>query len=290
MGKGTGRWPEGARAAVSVTFDNLGEAAEQELGLGTPTGGHYSVGTALPIVLDELADHGLSATFFVEGINAETYPQALRSIADSGHECAFHAWHHEDWSALSAEQERENLWRGLEAMRACGLKPIGFRPPGGLIGTCTLELLHEAGLRYCSPAGSGIGIDQIVLLPFAWQNVDAYHLLESFAALRGHIEGSPAPRGPARVADALTSAVDHAIASGGHACLVLHTWLIEAELDAVRRVLAHVRAAAERGEVWAARCGEVGQVIAQHPTAFSDAVELDTTSWSDPRAAAAPPS
>ena len=36
------RWPRGARAAVSITFDNLGEAAEQELGLPSPTGGHLN--------------------------------------------------------------------------------------------------------------------------------------------------------------------------------------------------------------------------------------------------------
>jgi hypothetical protein len=49
-----GRWPGDARAAVSLTFDNLGEAAEIELGLrgaDEPRGGHWSVVSALPVVL-----------------------------------------------------------------------------------------------------------------------------------------------------------------------------------------------------------------------------------------------
>ena len=67
------RWPEGRAAAVSLTFDNLGEAAEIELGLrrpDEPRGGHWSVVSALPVVLEELAGAGLAATFFVEGKQA----------------------------------------------------------------------------------------------------------------------------------------------------------------------------------------------------------------------------
>ena len=276
------RWPDGARAAVSVTFDNLGEAAEQELGMPTPPGGHYSVTTALPIVLEELAEAGALATFFVEGVNAETYPQALRSIAGAGHECAYHAWRHEDWSRLGESEEQGNLARGLAAMRACGLQPAGFRPPGGLLGDRTLELLQAQGLSYCSPAGVGVGIDGIVLLPFAWRNVDAYHLLPQFGALRAHIDGSSEPHGPQHVAETLIAAVDQAVADGTVATLVLHTWLIEAERDAVRSVLGHLWTRAQSGDVWAARCDEVARWIGRHAGSFTGAAKLDETSWLEP--------
>jgi peptidoglycan/xylan/chitin deacetylase (PgdA/CDA1 family) len=81
-------WPDGTRGAVSITFDNLGEAAELELGLrdaSAPLGGHYSVTTALPIVLTMLSAVALQGTFFLEGINAEIYPDALHAIRDAGH-------------------------------------------------------------------------------------------------------------------------------------------------------------------------------------------------------------
>jgi peptidoglycan/xylan/chitin deacetylase (PgdA/CDA1 family) len=282
MAGATSRWPGGARAAVSVTFDNLGEAAEQELGTPTPTGGHYSVTTALPIVLGELVEAETRATFFVEGVNAETYPDALRSIVAAGHECAYHAWRHEDWSRLTETEEQKNLIRGLAAMRSRGLEPAGFRPPGGLLGDRTLGLLEAQGFSYCSPAGAGVAIDRVVLLPFAWRNVDAYYLLPAFAALRSHFDGLRDPGSPERIADSLIAAIDDAIVSGTHATLVLHTWLIEAERDAVRAVLSHVQVTARRGDVWTARCDEVAKWVGAHPGWFTDSAGLDTTSWLDP--------
>jgi peptidoglycan/xylan/chitin deacetylase (PgdA/CDA1 family) len=278
----TDRWPGGASAAVSITFDNLGEAAEQELGLPSPTGDHYSVTTALPLALAELADAGVTATFFVEGVNAVTYPDALRSILDAGHECAYHAWRHEDWGRLSEAEEHANLTRGLAAMRAVGVRPAGFRPPGGLIGERTLEILRAEGFSYCSPAGEGVGVAETVVLPFSWRNVDVYHVLPQFSALRSHIDGSPDAGGAERVAETMIAAIDDAIARGAHATLVLHTWLVEGERDAVRTVLRHAAGTARRGEAWIARCDEVAEWVRTHADAFPDQTSLDTTSWLDP--------
>ena len=277
------RWPREARAAVSVTFDNLGEAAEQELGADTPTGNHHSVTTSLPIVLEALAAADTKATFFVEGVNAETYPDALSSIVDAGHECAYHAWRHEEWGGLSSADEEDNLARGVAALESLfGRRPAGFRPPGGLLGERTLDQLRDHGMRYCSPAGTGVASGPVVLLPFAWPAVDAYHLLEPFEALRRHIDGSGDAGGPEHVASRMIAAVDEAVADGGHAALVFHTWLIEAEHDAVREVLAHVQAAAERGDVWVAHCNDVAEWVEQRAESFADEANLDTTSWLDP--------
>jgi peptidoglycan/xylan/chitin deacetylase (PgdA/CDA1 family) len=267
---------------VSVTFDNLGEAAELELGVRSdkePLGGHYSVTTALPIVLDELANLDLSATFFVEGLNAELYPEALRGIADAGHEVAYHAWRHENWSDLETAEEVANLDRGLDAIRGIGLAPAGFRPPGGLLGERTLELLRDRDLRYCSPAGTRVGIDSVVVLPFAWPAVDAFHLLPPFAPLRKHINGSEEAPGPDAVRDSLLSAIDDAVTLGGHTALVFHTWLVEVERDVVRDVLVRVSEGVRTGELWAVRCDDVAQWIASRPDDFTDAPQMDRTSW-----------
>src|SRR4029453_5946394 len=118
--------------------------------------------------------------------------------------------------------------------------------------------------EYCSPAGSGAGVDGIVVLPFAWPAVDAYHVLPAFAALRRHISGSEEPGGPGAVRDALLAAIDDAIALGGHVSLVLHTWLIEAELDAAGDMLARVSAGVAAGELWAARCDGTAHWVASH--------------------------
>jgi peptidoglycan/xylan/chitin deacetylase (PgdA/CDA1 family) len=274
-------WPRGARAAVSITLDNLGEAAEIQLGLrdaGSPLGGHYSVTTALPIVLDLLARERLAATFFVEGINAEIYPEALAAIKAADHELAYHAWCHEEWAALGADEEAANLDRGLAALRAIGAQIEGFRPPGGLLTDRTLDLLRQRGVRYASPAGSAPGTDcGVTVLPFAWPAVDAFHVLPGFAALREHVTGDSEPGGAEEVRSALHRAIDDALATEGHAVLVLHNWLIESELDTVRDVLARVGADARKGDLWVARCRDVAA-----QAAFSDPPRLDPTSWATP--------
>lgn len=279
-------WPGGARAAVSLTFDNLGEAAEIELGLrgaDEPRGDHWSVVSALPVVLEELAGVGLPATFFVEGVNAEIYPEALAEIAAAGHEVGFHAWCHEDWAGLTPAQEAENLDRGLAALRSLDLGVAGFRPPGGLIAPGTAELLAARGVRHCSPAGSGPGMDDdVAMLPFAWPAVDVFHVLPQFAALRAHVTGSEEAGGPDAVRAALLAAVDAAVAEGGHAVLVLHTWMAEGVRDALHDVLARCAAGAADGELWVARCDAVADWVAARPTEFASGPALDRTSWTDP--------
>jgi peptidoglycan/xylan/chitin deacetylase (PgdA/CDA1 family) len=259
-------WPGGARAAISVTVDNLGEAAEIQLGLrdpDAPLGDHYSVTTALPIMLDALVAAQLRATFFVEGINAQIYPDALRAIGDAGHELAYHAWCHEEWGTLDADAEAANLDRGLAALKAIGIEVAGFRPPGGQLTPRTLDLLAQRGLCYCSPAaGSPPGTDRVAVLPFAWPAVDAFHVLPVFAALREQLAGDPEPGGANAVRRELLNAIEQARARGGHVTLVLHTWLIELELDAVRDILARIKAAVDSGDLWSAPCRDVAAWLA----------------------------
>jgi peptidoglycan/xylan/chitin deacetylase (PgdA/CDA1 family) len=278
------RWPDGRRAALSLTFDNLGEAAEIEMGLRAEddVGDHYSVTAGLPVVLEELESQGLPATFFVEGLNAAIYPDALRTIAAAGHEVAFHAYRHEDWGSLTPAEEAANLDRGLQALRDLGLEVTGFRPPGGLIGSTTTALLRERGVRYCSPAGTTPGRHGVVVLPFAWQAVDVFHVLPQFGALRIHLTGVDEPGGPQAVRTAMLAAIDAAIAGGGHATLVFHNWMAEHERAELRAVLAYVTERAASRDLWVARCDAAAAWIDAHPGEFAESPRLDRTSWLTP--------
>jgi peptidoglycan/xylan/chitin deacetylase (PgdA/CDA1 family) len=213
------------RPAVTISFDNLGEVTELQRGEfpeGEPLGRHHSVTRALPRILELLAELGLHATFFVEGLNTELYPDTLRELDAAGHEVAYHGWCHEQWSELEPEREHELLERGAEAMDGLGLRPVGFRPPGGGLTDASLGLLRELGFTYCSPAGDAAGHeDGIAILPFQWRLVDAYYYLPRFADLRG----SPDELPPERFA----AAIEDAISGNGHPSLVFHPFLTETE-------------------------------------------------------------
>jgi peptidoglycan/xylan/chitin deacetylase (PgdA/CDA1 family) len=209
-----------------LTFDNLGEAAALERGelpVGARLGRDPSVTRALPWLLDQLDQHGLLATFFVEAINCELYPDAIGEIAAGGHELGHHGFSHETWRDLSLQNERDALARGLEAFAKLGLRPRGFRPPGGDLTEHTPALLREHGFEWCSPAGDQAEIrDGLAYVPFDWELVDAYHLMASFGALRASRGDPEAPRAPADLADWLA----HRLSAGGCQTLILHPFLM----------------------------------------------------------------
>src|SRR5882757_4905800 len=123
------RWGPGRkRAAISVTFDNLGEASDISIGrcpAGHSLGRHFTATHVVPELLKDL--RGVSITYFVEAVNARLYPGVLKAVRDAGHEIALHAWGHENWQALSLREQADNLQMSLEAMATIGIEPRGFR-------------------------------------------------------------------------------------------------------------------------------------------------------------------
>jgi peptidoglycan/xylan/chitin deacetylase (PgdA/CDA1 family) len=247
--------PRVLRRAVLLTFDNLGEAADLERDLiERPTDcDHPSVAVALPALLETLRALELPATFFVEGINAELYPDAVRAIAADGHEIGLHAWQHERWSELSPEEEDELLERGMAAFAALGIDVQGFRPPGGELLPSTLRALAQHGLRWCSPVGTGARRSEgVAVMPFRWPLVDAYHRMESFADLRRSLGDASEPHSAHATADALLEALR--AAQDGPTVVILHPFLLvgDEERAEAERVLRWVAEQVAAGERWVA--------------------------------------
>ncbi|MBV9942504.1 MAG: polysaccharide deacetylase family protein [Solirubrobacterales bacterium] len=245
--------PDRLPSALVVTFDNLGEASALERGTqppDMPLGRDSSVLEALPWLLDELDRHRLTATFFVEAINCELYPDAVREIAARGHEVGHHGWAHEKWTSLPPETERAALTRGVRAFEALGLRPRGFRPPGGALSTRSPTLLRENGFDWCSPEGSEAVVDGgLAYIPFDWDLVDAYHLMDSFASLRVERGDPEAPLDP----DALAAQFEQRlIASRGRQTLILHPFLMlnPAWSTGVDRVLTVIADLAKGRRTW----------------------------------------
>jgi peptidoglycan/xylan/chitin deacetylase (PgdA/CDA1 family) len=275
--------PEARRAAVSVTFDNLGEAADLERGLwpeSEPLGRHFSVRRTLPRILGMLDELGLHATFFVEGLNAELYPEALLEIANSGHELGYHGWRHEYWPSLSPSDEARLLERGVHKMDEIGVRPRGFRPPGGRLTSSSPELLEDLGFTHCSPAGAGIGfLGNVVVVPFEWRLLDAYSYLPRFGGLRETATGSSEPMSPSRFLETLRSALLGIVREGGHLTLLFHPFLQEQEerFEVMRGALEELRALAQDALVWCAPYREVVSRIRESPEALGEDLQLDPT-------------
>jgi peptidoglycan/xylan/chitin deacetylase (PgdA/CDA1 family) len=285
-------WGAGtAGAAVSVTFDNLGEAAQLELGMwpnDVPRGRHFTVVEVLPRLLELLAARGVRATFFVEGLNAELYPDALRGIADAGHEVAVHAWRHEEWAALDADTEVALLERATGAMRSLGLQPRGFRPPGGGLTIHTLALLAEHGYTYSSPAGEREGLlGGLAVLPFRWPLVDAYAFLPQFAGLRERY-GDDGPHGPEQMRERMTAALRAHATGGGHLALLFHPFSVaftgEEGWAALDAVLVETARLADTGAIAPLRMDEAAASMLARPDDLHPPPKLDDATWMAPSA------
>jgi peptidoglycan/xylan/chitin deacetylase (PgdA/CDA1 family) len=277
-------------ATVSMTFDNLGEAAQLELGMWpaeVPQGEHFTVLDVLPRLLELLERRRVPATFFVEGLNAELYPSALQTIAEAGHEVAVHAWRHEEWAALDAASETALLTRATRALRSLGLQPRGFRPPGGGLTARTLGLLAEHGYSYVSPAGQREGLlDGLAVLPFRWPLVDAYAFLPQFAGLRERYGDGPDPRSPQWMSDAMIAALRTHVERGGHLTLLFHPFAVAFTGDdgwaALDAVLGETTRLAAAGAIAALRMDEAATALLARPAGRDDPPQLDRASWTAP--------
>ena len=252
---------------LCLTIDNIGEAAE--VGDGSfppdaPLGAHFTV-AVVGRLLDLLDRLDVPATFFVEALNARVYPALLREIVARGHELACHGWQHEHWHGLTPAQEREILERCTHALNDLGVRPVGFRPPGGLVTAATPALLRELGYRYHSPAGTSAGVaDGLAVLPFEWRTVDAFYRAPVFAGLRERYGAGASLR------DGMVERLD---AATGPTVLVFHPMLLD-EPDALA-ALGDVLAA--RADVECVRMDALAERLLADPGAPAPVV--DEATW-----------
>jgi len=113
--------------------------------------GEYEVRVGLDRVLGQLAEKKVVTTFFVPGQFAETYPQAVKEIAQAGHDVGAHGYRHERWAELSPAAEDEAVRRSKAALEDCLGHPVrGFRAPGFELNPGSVRLLVGAGFAYDS--------------------------------------------------------------------------------------------------------------------------------------------
>jgi peptidoglycan/xylan/chitin deacetylase (PgdA/CDA1 family) len=89
-------------------------------------------------VLDQFAEYGFKATFFVTGINigkgaidtTASWSAAIRRMVAEGHQVASHTWSHQDLSVITDAQRYDQMVKNEMAIRnILGKYPTYMRPP-----------------------------------------------------------------------------------------------------------------------------------------------------------------
>lgn len=141
-------------ASLSLDLDNQWSYMKTHGDAGWETFPSY-LDLVVPRSLSFLEEHDQKITFFVVGQDAalDENHDALRSLADAGHEIGNHSFHHEPWLHLYSKEELdEEFERSEEAIElATGRHPKGFRGPGFSLSSTVLETLAERGYEFdCS--------------------------------------------------------------------------------------------------------------------------------------------
>jgi polysaccharide deacetylase family protein (PEP-CTERM system associated) len=106
------------------------------------------------ILLDLLARHGASGTFFVVGWLADRNPGVVRRIAAAGHEIASHSWWHRRVPTLTPAEFKDDVARTKARLEEITGQPVhGFRAPSFSILPgmgWAFDVLLETGHSYDS--------------------------------------------------------------------------------------------------------------------------------------------
>ena len=98
-----------------------------------------------------LDDCGVKATFFVQGMVAETFPRLLQELLAEGHEIQSHGYSHRPLHKMDRAALRNELERAKKSVEdACGVRVTSFRAPDFSIvqdNVWALDVLAEMGFE-----------------------------------------------------------------------------------------------------------------------------------------------
>ncbi|MBL8706194.1 MAG: polysaccharide deacetylase [Rhodospirillales bacterium] len=261
------RWKNGARCAVSLSFDSDHETGELREG-GTSPGklsqGQYGNRAGIPRILNLMKKYDLKASFFVPAVVAMLYPEEQRRVIAEGHEIGIHGWIHERNSILPYDAERDLQFRSADTLeKICGKRPVGIRTPSWDFSQHTLAISREMGLLYDS---SLMADDEpyelvednkptgMVELPVEWIKDDAvYFNMNRFSALRPYTP-------PSAVLEIFKREFDGAYREDGLFLLTMHPHIIghRSRISLLEELIEYMRGHAG---VWFATHAEVAEYV-----------------------------
>jgi len=149
--------------------------------------GSFAIREGLYPLLDLLDAQRAKTSFFVPGVTADRYPDAVRLIRDRGHELGSHTYNHLPVMGLTPEQERDELVRGIEAVeRHSGIRPTSWRSASWEWSAHTLGYLIDEGVEVSCNFQDSLrpyrhlqdgAPTPVVELPVHWHLADAPYFL-----------------------------------------------------------------------------------------------------------------
>lgn len=249
-------WPNGARCAVSLSFDAdhetipLRDSDESPMRISQ---GQYGNRQGVPRIRKLLDRHGVRASFFYPAVSALLHPEEIRAVAAEGNEIGIHSWIHEANTTLPPGVERELTLRATDTLeKLSGRRPVGMRTASWDFSIDTMNIIRELGLLYDSSLmadddayellADGVPTG-IVELPPEWIRDDAvYFNMLRFSGLRPYTP-------PSAVEEIFMAEFEGAYAEGGLFLLTMHPHVIghRSRIGLLDRLVAHAKA---KGDVW----------------------------------------
>jgi peptidoglycan/xylan/chitin deacetylase (PgdA/CDA1 family) len=184
-------WPGGKR--IAVVFNTCLEAWSDGKAPGISPMGNplppgvldtmaiswaaYGVRTGIYRLLEAFARHGARTSVMVNAIVAERAPEAVKAVAEGGHEVLSHSYAMDVIPALLSDaEERQNIERCTRLLeKASGRRVQGWLSPRGTSRPDTPRLLAEAGYSWYGdvfdadlPYVLGYGDKKIVAIPLSY--------------------------------------------------------------------------------------------------------------------------
>lgn len=261
------QWPNGARMAVTLSFDADHETLslrEGETSPGAMGRGEFGSRVGSRRILRLLEEFRIPATFFIPAVSALLHPQEAKSYAAAGHEIGAHGWIHERNALLDPADERQLTLRSLDVLEnLVGQRPVGIRTPSADFSDSTLDILRDLGFSYDSSLmaddmpyeilsqGRPTGLVEV---PMEWIRDDApYFMMTRYGPYR--------PYTPPRAwVEIMKDEFDSAYADGAVFQLVCHPHIIghRSRMLMLRELVEHMQA---HDNVWYATHGEIADYV-----------------------------
>jgi peptidoglycan/xylan/chitin deacetylase (PgdA/CDA1 family) len=259
-------WPDGHRAALSLTFDVDAESAILAVDpayagrLSTMSHQRYGPRVGVPRILRMLERAGVRATFFVPGLTADLHPEMVEAVVTAGHELGHHGYSHVPYHRMSDDGQRRDIERAFASLERAsgGIRPEGFRAPWWELTNSTPGILSEFGFAWDSslmdddrPYLLDTGTSVLAELPVHWMLDD----WEQYAYLPEPNIGAVI-ESPAKVLDLWGSELEAIAGEGG---LMVHTShpFLSGRPSRVATLERIVERARDIGGIWIASAGEI---------------------------------